>query len=165
MRAKRAKGEKNDRRRTRYIGREKENGIKSHPLPTPPRPIRRTTSCDVYRTHKGPRPDLRPTERREEKKRDHAAWAILACVYSVHACAHAGWKTRIRSCSWPTIARSFVTSRRGPRLSPNVLLREQHNSKRGDNNFENVKYVFPVKLILNVKQDSIFSYFIYNIYL
>ncbi|KYQ59235.1 hypothetical protein ALC60_01821, partial [Trachymyrmex zeteki] len=61
--AKRAKGEKNDRRGTRVISREKENGIKSHPLPTLPRLTRRTTSCDVYRTHKGPRPDLRPAER------------------------------------------------------------------------------------------------------
>lgn len=82
--AKRAKGERSDRGRTRVISREKENGIKSHPLPTPPRPTRRTTSCDVYRAHKGPRPDLRPTERRErereEKKKENMRLALCACV-------------------------------------------------------------------------------------
>jgi len=31
-------------------------------------PFRRAVSCDVYRAHKGSRPDLRPTGQQEEKK-------------------------------------------------------------------------------------------------
>lgn len=79
--AKRAKGEKSDRGRTRVIGRGKGNGIKSHPLPTPPS---HPTDHVVWRISGSQRaPTWSATygmERGEKKRRLHAACATCVCA-------------------------------------------------------------------------------------